>query len=32
MGTAGFAVDVGRHNFDEVVLEGSRTRPVLVDF
>jgi putative thioredoxin len=26
------AVDVGRHNFDDVVLAGSRERPVLVDF
>jgi putative thioredoxin len=32
MGNAGIAVDVGRHNFDEVVLRGSATRPVLVDF
>jgi putative thioredoxin len=28
----GLAVDVGRHNFDNVVIEGSRERPVLVDF
>ena len=26
------AVDVGRHNFDDVVIDGSRERPVLVDF
>ena len=26
------AVDVGRHNFDEVVLRGSAAQPVLVDF
>ena len=32
MGNEGIAVDVGRHNFDEVVLRGSATRPVLVDF
>jgi putative thioredoxin len=28
----GKAVDVGRHNFDEVVIAGSRQKPVLVDF
>jgi putative thioredoxin len=28
----GTAVDVGRHNFDDVVIAGSRERPVLVDF
>jgi len=32
MANEGIAVDVGRHNFDEVVLRGSATRPVLVDF
>jgi putative thioredoxin len=32
MGSGSLAVDVGRHNFDEVVIGGSRTRPVLVDF
>jgi len=32
MGNEGIAVDVGRHNFDEVVVRGSATRPVLVDF
>jgi putative thioredoxin len=32
MGSASLAVDVGRHNFDAVVLQGSATRPVLVDF
>jgi putative thioredoxin len=32
MSGTGPAVDVGRHNFDEVVLRGSATRPVLVDF
>ncbi len=26
------AIDVGRHNFDAVVLEGSADKPVLVDF
>ncbi len=26
------AVDVGRHNFEQVVIEGSKARPVLVDF
>ena len=26
------AIDVGAHNFDEVVIRGSRERPVLVDF
>jgi putative thioredoxin len=26
------AIDVGRHNFDEVVLRGSAAKPVLVDF
>jgi putative thioredoxin len=31
-GGEGMAVDVGRHNFEEVVLRGSATRPVLVDF
>jgi putative thioredoxin len=29
---AGNSIDVGRHNFDEVVLHGSATIPVLVDF
>jgi putative thioredoxin len=28
----GKAVDVGRHNFDDVVIAGSRQKPVLVDF
>ena len=32
MANEGIAVDVGRHNFDEVVVRGSATRPVLVDF
>jgi putative thioredoxin len=32
MAAESVAVDVGRHNFEEVVLEGSRSRPVLVDF
>ena len=26
------AIDVGAHNFDEVVVRGSRERPVVVDF
>jgi len=26
------AVDVGRHNFEQVVVEGSKAKPVLVDF
>jgi putative thioredoxin len=29
---AGNSIDVGRHNFDEVVLRGSASVPVLVDF
>jgi putative thioredoxin len=32
MAAVGAAVDVGRDNFDEVVLRGSAARPVLVDF
>ena len=28
----GTAVDVGRHNFEDVVIAGSRQKPVLVDF
>jgi len=32
MASSPSAVDVGRHNFDDVVLAGSRERPVLVDF
>ncbi len=32
MPDTGPAVDVGRLNFDEVVLQGSATHPVLVDF
>ena len=27
-----FAIDVGASNFDEIVIRGSRDRPVLVDF
>ena len=26
------AVEVGRHNFEQVVIQGSRAKPVLVDF
>jgi len=26
------AIDVGRHNFEQVVIEGSKAKPVLVDF
>ena len=26
------AIDVGRHNFEPVVIEGSKAKPVLVDF
>ena len=26
------AIDVGRHNFESVVIEGSKAKPVLVDF
>ena len=32
MANVSAAVDVGRHNFDEVVIEGSKAKPVLVDF
>jgi putative thioredoxin len=32
MAGKGPAVDVGRDNFDEIVLRGSAVRPVLVDF
>jgi putative thioredoxin len=32
MASSDQAVDVGRNNFDEVVLRGSATRPVVVDF
>lgn len=32
MAGEGIAVDVGRHNFDEIVVKGSTAKPVLVDF
>ncbi len=32
MAGQGIAVDVGRHNFDDVVIAGSKRQPVLVDF
>jgi putative thioredoxin len=32
MGNNGYAVDVGGSNFDTVVVAGSRTQPVVVDF
>ncbi len=32
MAAQGTAIDVGRHNFAAVVLEGSKKKPVLVDF
>ncbi len=32
MAGQGTVVDVGRHNFDDVVIGGSRKQPVLVDF
>ncbi len=32
MGNSGYTVDVGAGNFDAVVVAGSRTQPVVVDF
>jgi putative thioredoxin len=32
MASQGIAVDVGRHNFEQVVIQGSKARPVLIDF